>query len=167
MVKVENLIQGEETDSSYYAQTDDKGIYSLRLPDGQYRVSYVYLSTEGFSISLAFEMREGKLYVDGEQKNLFELLVTPVTLHGIVLDGETPVTGGDIIISFENGEGHFGGWIRPDGTFYTRLQDGNYVVNGIYLEDGTYASINKGFTISGGKLYVDGNLTERLEISLP
>lgn len=167
MVKVENLIQGEETDSSYYARTDDKGIYSLRLPDGQYRVSYVYLSTEGFSISLAFEMREGKLYVDGEQKNLFELLVTPVTLHGIVLDGETPVTGGDIIISFENGEGHFGGWIRPDGTFYTRLQDGNYVVNGIYLEDGTYASINKGFTISGGKLYVDGNLTERLEISLP
>ncbi|MFP3123105.1 hypothetical protein OH784_10130 [Ectobacillus funiculus] len=167
MIKVESLIQGEEADSSYYAQTNDQGIYSLRLPDGQYKVSYVYLSTEGFSISLAFEMREGKLYVDGEQKNLFELLVTPVTLHGIVLDGETPVTGGDIIISFENGEGHFGGWIRPDGTFHTRLQDGNYVVNGIYLEDGTYASINKGFTISGGKLYVDGNLTERLEISLP
>ncbi|WP_342045207.1 carboxypeptidase-like regulatory domain-containing protein [Bacillus sp. OTU530] len=166
MVKVESVIQGEEA-SSYYAQTNDQGIYSLRLPDGQYRVSYVYLSSEGFSISLAFEMREGKLYVDGEQKNLFELLVTPVTLHGIVLDGETPVTGGDIIISFENGEGHFGGWIRPDGTFYTRLQDGNYVVNGIYLEDGTYASINKGFTISGGKLYVDGSLIERLEISLP
>ncbi|WP_129726542.1 carboxypeptidase-like regulatory domain-containing protein [Ectobacillus funiculus] len=166
MVKVESVIQGEEA-SSYYAQTNDQGIYSLRLPDGQYRVSYVYLSSEGFSISLAFEMREGKLYVDGEQKNLFELLVTPVTLHGIVLDGETPVTGGDIIISFENGEGHFGGWIRPDGTFHTRLQDGNYVVNGIYLEDGTYVSINKGFTISGGKLYVDGSLIERLEISLP
>lgn len=166
-VKVESLTQGEEEVSSYYAQTNDKGIYSLRLPDGEYRISYVYLPTEGLSVSFAFEMREGTLYVDDEQKDLFELVVTPVSLHGIVLDGDTPITGGDIIISFENGEGHFGGWIRPDGTFHIRLQDGNYVVNGIYLEDGTYAFINKKFNISDGKLYVDGNLTESLEISLP
>jgi hypothetical protein len=174
MVEVEKVFS-EDNDEDwnyewYYSETNEKGIASMRLPDGDYRVSYVYLYEEGDGIPLSqnFEIREGKLYVNGQPSTIFEVSIPPVTLQGVVMDGNVPVNGGDIVVSSLDDDFFYSWkWINADGTFTMRLADGSYLAREIYLYDGTNAFINIPFEIRDGKLYVNGEAADRLEISLP
>ncbi|PLT31766.1 hypothetical protein [Peribacillus deserti] len=153
----------------YSASTDENGILSLRLLDGQYRVNYINLYEDGESMpySAEFEIRDGKLYVDGVQKESLDLQVPPVTLNGMVFDGDVPLAGGEAAVHSTDPEYYNWKPINPDGSFTMRLPDGDYVLEQVYANDRTMALVKKEFTILEGKLYIDGVLSERLEIKLP
>ncbi|MBT2679908.1 carboxypeptidase regulatory-like domain-containing protein [Bacillus sp. ISL-35] len=166
-VAVETLSQDGNYES-YYAMTDENGIYSMRLKDGSYRVTYGYLFEEGEGVPFAtdFEISNGKLYVNGQQQSFLELEIPPVSLHGLVKDGENPVVYGDLVVASEDYSVHVWKNINSDGTFTMRLPDGNYHIREVYLE-GTSAPVNLAFSIQDGKLYVGGELQEVLEVNLP
>lgn len=152
----------------YYAFTDENGIYSMRLKDGSYRVTHGYLFEEGEEIFLSedFEIRNGKLYVDGQEQSLIELEVPPVSVYGVVKDQGQPVAEGYVTVTSEDYNIYVGKQINPDGTFTMRLPDGQYQIREIYLE-GSSAPMNLVFSIQDGKMYVGGELQEVLEINVP
>lgn len=166
-VAVETLSQDGNYES-YYATTNENGIYSMRLKDGSYRVTYGYLFEEGEGVPFAaeFEIRNGKLYIDGQEQSLLELEIPPVSLHGLVKDGENPVVDGGIVVASEDYSVYVWKNINSDGTFTMRLPDGSYHIREVYLE-GTSVPTNLAFSIQDGKLYVGGELQEVLEVNLP
>ncbi|WHX41339.1 carboxypeptidase-like regulatory domain-containing protein [Mesobacillus sp. AQ2] len=166
-VAVETLSQDGNYES-YYATTNENGIYSMRLKDGSYRVTYGYLFEEGEGVPFAaeFEIRNGKLYIDGQEQSLLELEIPPVSLHGLVKDGENPVVDGGIVVASEDYSVYVWKNINSDGTFTMRLPDGSYHIREVYLE-GTSVPMNLAFSIQDGKLYVGGELQEVLEVNLP
>ncbi len=154
---------------SYYAATDSNGKFSLRLSDGFYSINggFIFEDNGDFAVNASFEIRDGKLYVDGEKTSIFELTVPPVSLHGIVLDGDAPVHHGEILISTLDDQHYYWRWIEADGTFSMRLADGEYKVIHIYLYDDTSADLEIPFTINNGQLYQNNDLQEKLVITLP
>jgi hypothetical protein len=152
----------------YHAMTNENGIYSMRLKDGSYRVTNGYLFEEGEEVPFAteFEIRNGNLYVNGQQQSLLELEIPPVSLHGMVKDGENPVVDGGIVVASEDNSVYIWKNINSDGTFTMRLPDGSYHIREVYLE-GTSAPMDLAFSIQDGKLYVGGELQEVLEVNLP
>jgi hypothetical protein len=167
-VYVEN-IAGDGNFEWYYASTDENGIYSLRLKDGQYTITgaYLYEENEDVGIFMQFDIQGGKLYVNGEKQDLLELQVPPVSLYGKVLDGENPVSGGYVSISTVEESYYYWTYLDQEGNFTKRLADGDYRINTIDLDDGTNAQINVAFTISNGKLLVNDEEQESLTIALP
>ncbi|WP_246942847.1 MSCRAMM family protein [Bacillus pinisoli] len=152
----------------YYANTDENGIYSLRLTDGHYKIVSGYLYEEGSDFSLAFEFDivSGKLYVSGQQLSMLELQVPPVSLKGLVMDGDQPLAGGGVSVSSADGN-YYWNWIGADGTFSMRLADGEYKLDSIYSDDGTSSFMDQNFTIQNGQTYVDGVLVDTLELTIP
>jgi hypothetical protein len=59
----------------YNASTDEAGVYSLRLTDGQYRIlgAYLYEENEEVGFSTLFIIQDGRLYVNGHEQELLEL----------------------------------------------------------------------------------------------
>jgi hypothetical protein len=153
---------------SYNATTDENGIYSMRLKDGSYRVTHGYLFEEGEEIYLSkdFEIRNGKLYVDGQEQSFLELEVPPVSVNGLVKDQGQPVADGHVTVASEDYNIYVGKQINPDGTFTMRLPDGQYQIREIYLE-GSSSPMNLAFSVQDGKMYVGGELQEVLEVNVP
>ncbi|WP_026691319.1 hypothetical protein [Alteribacter aurantiacus] len=167
-VNVEGETQGGEY-SWYGGRTDKNGVFSLRLTDGVYEVSWVYLidEYEEFYARTSFEMINGQLYVNGEKQKTLDITVPPVSLHGIVLDNGTPVREGEVVVVSEN-EDHVYKWLNDDGTFSMRLADGRYSVREVYLyEGGTSAFVTVPFHILNGKTIVDEKEVDRLEVNVP
>ncbi|MBT2730535.1 carboxypeptidase regulatory-like domain-containing protein [Bacillus sp. ISL-75] len=153
----------------YDAITDENGIFSLRLKDGSYQVRGGYLFEEGQDVSLStkFDIINGKLFIAGQEQSILELQVPPVSVHGLVKDGEMAVSNGFILVSSADESFYGGKSLNQDGTFTMRLADGDYTVREIYLEDGTNAFIDLSFSIMDGKTYVNDQLKDVLEISVP
>ncbi|MGM0901320.1 MAG: carboxypeptidase-like regulatory domain-containing protein [Bacillota bacterium] len=166
-VNVEQI--SEESYEWYHAQTDENGVYSLRLPDGSYQVTGGYLYDEGeeLSLFLPFEIVDGKLVVNGQEQEQLDVQIPPVSVHGLVKDGTQVVTSGYVSILSEDHGGYSFKQINEDGSFSLRLADGNYQLMEVQLEDGTTANVNQAFTVQDGQTYVDGQLQERLEIIVP
>ncbi|NHM30052.1 carboxypeptidase-like regulatory domain-containing protein [Neobacillus terrae] len=154
---------------SYYAATDESGIYSLRLKDGSYEARNGYLSDEGTDIWLSakFQILNGQLLVDGQEKSMLELQVPPVSLHGTVKEGDKVLTSGYFTVCSDEQSFCSSRNFNSDGTFSMRLADGEYRLDNVQLEDGTTANINQVFSIKDGKAYVNGKQEELLVVSVP
>lgn len=167
-VYVESLSE-EDNYAWYNATTDENGVYSLRLKDGSYQVTggHLFDENEELALSVPFEIIDGKLVVAGEVKSILELMVPPVSLNGLVKDGDQPVANGWISIVSEDQGIYLWKSLNSDGTFSMRLADGNYKVMNVDLEDGTSAPIDLAFSIQDGKTYLNGELQDTLEVSVP
>lgn len=162
--------QSEEDQYEWYgASTDSKGIYSLRLLDGEYRVSYVYLyeENEDLPLSIEFEMRNGQLYVDGVKKDRLDVTIPPVTLHGIVQENGNPIGNGEVSVRSEDLDFYYWKWVNDDGTFTMRLLDGEYFLSEVFLSESSNAYVDLAFEIKDGQLYIDGVQKSVLEVNVP
>ena len=153
----------------YNATTDENGVYSLRLMDGSYQVTggYLFDENEELALFVPFDIIDGKLVVAGEEQSILELQVPPVSLHGLVKDGDQPVANGWISIFSEEQGTYLWKSLNPDGTFSMRLADGNYKVMNVDIEDGTSAPLELAFSIQDGKTYLNGEWQDTLEVSIP
>jgi hypothetical protein len=153
----------------YWKQISEDGSVSIRLADGEYKVKYVDLydgtNTES---NLAFTVSNGKLYVNGVEKEALDIFIPPVTLSGVLLDEGMPVPGILNVYSVSDvNQTYYYGHSNEEGKFQLRLPDGEYVFSTIYLYDGISYTPSIHFTIESGKLIVNGENVERLEISIP
>ncbi|MBM7661746.1 hypothetical protein JOC85_002549 [Bacillus mesophilus] len=153
----------------FNASTDETGVYSLRLTDGEYRLvgAYLYEGNEEIGFSTLFAILDGELYVDGNKQELLELQIPPVSFYGKVLDGEHPVTGGQVSFTTLDEGQYYWKQISEDGSVSMRFADGEYKVKYVDLFDGTSTELNLAFTIQNGKLYVNGEEKVSLDIVIP
>jgi hypothetical protein len=153
----------------YNASTDETGLYSLRLTDGEYRLlgAYLYEGNEEIGFSTLFTIQDGDLYVGGNKQEILELQIPPVSFYGKVFDGDQPVAGGQISFTTSDEGQYYWKQIGEDGSVSIRLADGDYKVKYVDLYDGTNTELNLAFTINNGKLYVNGEEKESLDIVIP
>jgi hypothetical protein len=162
-------ITNDGTSEGFNAQTDENGVFSLRLKDGTYRVSNGFLNEDGEQITFntTFDIINGELMVNGKEQSLLELQVPGVSLHGLVKDGDRVVTSGLVSVTSDQQGADIWKDINPDGTFTMRLTDGNYYIRSIQIEDGSSTEVFQPFTVMNGKTYENDELKDVLEISVP
>ncbi|WP_332696339.1 MSCRAMM family protein [Halalkalibacter lacteus] len=165
-VNIEKM--SEDSYEWYYATTDQNGIYSLRLPDGEYKVTWMHLfeDYEGIPLSQRFEIIDRQLYVDGQKQDILELQIPPVTLNGILKEGDNRLDSGEVSVISLDEDFYYWKWVNADGTFTMRLSDGHYMVRDVYVGEGSNTYVNLPFEIRNGQLYVNDELTEVLEIEV-
>jgi ribosomal protein S11 len=150
-----------------WSMTNEEGIFKLRLPDGDYSVTDVYLfDGTSFSSSMEFSVKSGELYVNGEKKEQLDILVPPLTVTGTLTDQGTPVSGSMTVTEKEDGTFNTWTWI-DNGNFQLRMPDGEYKVSNIHLEDGTSFNSGTEFSVVSGQLFINGELAERLDLTVP
>jgi hypothetical protein len=132
-------------------------------------VKYVYLyDGTNTELNLAFTINNGKLYVNGEEKESLDIVIPPVTLSGALLDAGVPVPGAINLYSIsDDNQTYYYGHANEDGTFQFRLPDGEYVLDAVYLYDGTSFIPSIHFSIVSGELVVNGEKQQNLEITIP
>jgi Leucine-rich repeat (LRR) protein/protocatechuate 3,4-dioxygenase beta subunit/major membrane immunogen (membrane-anchored lipoprotein) len=154
--------------NNYQTSWDSRGEFSLKLGDGFYSVTGITVHTinrETFPGGQSFEVRNGNLYVNGEQKETLEVQLSPITLKGKVVD-EFGVPVGNAFLQLEGNNQSNGIQVDGEGNFFSRLVDGVYNVFSVRIgnED---ISVAIPFELREGKQYVNGLLTETLEVKLP
>jgi hypothetical protein len=160
----------EDVDNMWLTTTtDEKGVYSLRLEDGSYEAisGYLFDNQEDVWFSGRFEIINGQLFVDGQEKELLELQVPPYSLKGLVTEGNNPVTNGFYTVCSDEQSFCSSRSLEDDGTFTMRLADGDYRLDDIYFQDGSRYVSNLPITILDGKTYVNGQQIGILEVSIP
>jgi Leucine-rich repeat (LRR) protein len=146
----------------YNTRTDSNGLFSLRLKDGNYDWIYIYHNNEWIYLNVPFEMRNGNLYVKGEIKEKLELKIKPVTFKGTIqYSDDRPVTSGLLYLYDYKNRIWTNSEIKTNGTFSGRFDDGDYYIYG--LND---LLLNQYFTIENGKMIVNGQEANDLNIKL-
>jgi Leucine-rich repeat (LRR) protein len=146
------------------AITDWEGKFSFRLDDGVYTINKVSSSTENVEVNVPFEIRDGKLYVNGELKEQLEVKLPAPTLKGSLVD-ENGIPIANAYVQVDGSNGGIGNRTDSNGNFSFRLADGEYTLTDISLGNES-AQQNLSFEIKEGKLYINGELKERLDIKL-
>jgi Leucine-rich repeat (LRR) protein/protocatechuate 3,4-dioxygenase beta subunit len=158
-------VQVEGINRSYGAQTDSQGQFSFRLGDGTYKISYVSYNNEGISFNIPFEIKNGKLYINGVLNENLAVNIPPITLKGQVVDESgMPIPNANVSVD-GNGRG-YSTLTDSEGNFKFRLVDGVYRLNQISIGN-EVAPQNVEFEINEGKVYTNGVLKSQLDIHLP
>ncbi|MBB6176071.1 intein-encoded DNA endonuclease-like protein [Anoxybacillus tengchongensis] len=161
------LVAEKESQKQYGAYTDENGYFRLSIPDGSYMVDalslggqFIDLKSEGYT----FQIQNGQLYINGEQKEMLYLFVAPITLKGQLLDANG-IPQDNVTISFQllDSDKDYPAQTNAKGEFAVRLPDGNYKVSGYYLRtERKWVNDDIRFAIVDGKLYVDGERQSNL-----
>ncbi|WP_197277547.1 carboxypeptidase regulatory-like domain-containing protein [Bacillus sp. FJAT-27245] len=162
-VQISSISEGNH--QWYGTNTDTQGHFSYPLIDGEYRLNYVSIGNSKAPLSIIFQIKNGKLYVNGELKEQLEVKLPPVTLKGRLLD-ENGIPFADASIEFDGDSGWFGTWTDAQGAFTARLADGVYRASHVWTSKETIAQDIQ-FEIRNGKIYVNGELKNQIEITLP
>jgi Leucine-rich repeat (LRR) protein len=145
--------------------TDDQGNFSLYLNDGSYSFSSVLYYSERTLINVPFEIKDGNLYVNGEQTDRLEIKLPPVNLNGILLDESgSPVESASVAVQVNNNN-HYYVYTDAEGKFKLRLDDGTFTISTVEIGKDSIP-YNIPFEVKDGKLYVNNQLKEKLEIKL-
>jgi Leucine-rich repeat (LRR) protein len=142
--------------------TNSEGQFGYRLENGTYRVSYVSFGSEGVMLNIPFEIKEGKLYVNGVLKDNLEVGIPPITFKGSIKDSDdSPVNSGYLSLFDYKNRKWYNARINSDGTFYGRFSDGNFLV---YMTNNIL--LNHTFSIVNGKMIVNGQIAEIVDLKI-
>jgi uncharacterized GH25 family protein len=148
---------------SFY--TNENGMFSYRLADGAYSLQGVSTEDSYYPLSISFEVIDGVPTIDFTTLDIDQFIGT---VKGNVLENGIPVSDGNVEITEINTYEYYTASTNENGEFAAGLSDGVYIVNSVYTEsNGQYTPVNVEFEVVNGNLYVNGNLQERLNISIP
>jgi Leucine-rich repeat (LRR) protein len=145
--------------------TDDQGNFSLYLNDGSYTFSTILYNFENIVLNVPFEIKAGKLFVNGEQTDRLEIILPPTTLKGILLDENgSPVGNAGVSIKVNNDKNSTM-FTDSEGKLKIRMDDGMYAITSVSVNQSSIP-YNLPFEIREGKLYINNEFKEQLEIKL-
>jgi hypothetical protein len=142
----------------FNAKTDENGKYKLDLPDGEYQIDGVWVESESkwYPFVVSFKVQDGAVInPDGLKFDLTEK--GPNTNGSVMKDGQ-PVS--DVWVSAHTVTGEekwFNGKTDENGKFSMTLPDGEYQIEGIWIDSESkwYPSVIA-FTVQNGEV-VDPN----------
>ncbi|KKK37730.1 hypothetical protein WQ57_12275 [Mesobacillus campisalis] len=164
-------ISSADRNHYYWKSIREDGSFSMRLADGDYNVETIYLMEEGSStfINMSFSIKDGKLFSGGEFLESLQISLPGVTLTGTLSEEGNPVMGELSIMEINKADYPVSVWgvTNEDGKFSFRLPDGDYMIEHIFLFDGTQFAPNTEFSIQDGSLYVNGVPADSLDFVVP
>ena len=122
---------------NHYWDIDENGAFSLRLADGDYKVTAINQDKADYRfipMQVAFSVQEGALFVNGEAKETLILTLPLPNFKGQLLQLGLPLRSSFIYLFSEMIPKHFRSFaVITDwnGFFSRRLGDGNYFITGI------------------------------------
>ena len=143
---------------AYNVETNDEGKFGVDVPNGDYTVSF----QEEHKVKVS--VIDGKVYIDGVEINLVELMIPDITLTGVLTNNGAPLSNGYVEF-IGNGEWH---WMETDedGRFNYRLKDGDYQITSASSYDGSY-EMDTVFSLIDGKMYQNGVMVKELQLTPP
>ena len=172
-IEVAIVQPNEVADRYFYKDVDENGVASFRMNDGEYRVAgyYDYNEDKSYYLSDAITVSNGTT-----NPNPFIIDVTDLgltTVEGSLSDSNGTV--GNSIVTFYNKTINdiFSIKVNSSGSFSQELPDGDYTIESIYSDAFDYVYDVKAntdhdrFTISEGKITINGNEMDRLDLSIP
>jgi hypothetical protein len=189
-VRVPALVKAEV---SYAYQTSDKQVYfeirnqndklvstiwsnaegkfSLRLPDGEYRIIHAYrndLKKWVLMKPYLFKVAEGKIYANGVPVSVLPIKMEKVEfVSGRVVEGGLPWANATVRVKLDE---IYSGVIPvatdANGYFTIPLQDGKFKVTNVTKNQETVA-INMLFDVMDGKVFVKGEQQDLLVLEVP
>jgi hypothetical protein len=148
---------------------NENGSFTLALQDGKYTITHVTIKGDTFPMTLAFEIVDGKAFVDGIEQSELIIKILSLTLKGKIAFGDEP-TQHVYVDVIDQKQNHYSTWSNAAGEFDLRLPDGEYQIREVYLElSRKWVSLQtvSSFSIINGKLVVSGQEQNELVIPLP
>lgn len=145
-------IVGRDDGRWYNGSTDENGSFSLRVPDGSYKLGSFRMGDTSVLVNTEFSVTNGQLYVNGEQVPSLNISLPPISLKGQLVDEGTPVSSTEVsIVRLVNGQQQEPLYAQTDsnGNFSFRVTDGDYVVRSAYI-NGIYKEIKRPVTVLNG-----------------
>ena len=122
---------------NHYWEIDENGAFSLRLADGEYKVTAINQDKADYRfipMQVPFSVQEGGLFVNGEAQETLNLTLPLPNFNGQLLQLGHPLASTFIYLFSEMVPEHFHSFaVITDwnGYFSRRLGDGNYFITGI------------------------------------
>ena len=122
---------------NHYWDIDENGAFSLRLADGEYKVTAINQDNTDYRfipMQVAFSVQEGNLFVNGEAQETLNLTLPLPNFNGQLLQLGQPLASTFIYLFSEMVPEHFHSFAvitNWNGFFSRRLGDGNYFITGI------------------------------------
>ena len=122
---------------NHYFDIDENGAFSLRLADGDYKVTAINQDKADYRfipMQVAFSVQEGDLFVNGEAQETLNLTLPLPNFKGQLLQLGLPLGSSFIYLFSEMVPNHYHSFaVITDwnGFFSRRLGDGNYFITGI------------------------------------
>jgi hypothetical protein len=133
--------------------TNEQGQFNATLADGSYQVRYLFFKSSETALvqTVSFEVKDGKLYKEGQESELLEITVPKENVFGTITRDGVAVADAQLLVSTGEPNEHFLHAAISDesGAFTLRLPDGSYTVVGIFLA-GTYHDVQVPFTVKNG-----------------
>ena len=126
-------MNNEEAYSCYW-ELDRNGQFSLRLPDGEYKVTAISHNDERIPMQRSFSVQDGVLMVDGAVQERLNLQLPQSNFKGQLLQLGEPLADSIIYMLSNYGPDKTSSFpIMTDGYGYfsERLGDGSYLITGI------------------------------------
>ena len=126
-------MNNEEAYSRYW-ELDGNGQFSLRLPDGEYKVTAISHNDERIPMQRSFSVQDGVLMVDGAVQERLNLQLPQSNFNGQLLQLGEPLADSIIYMLSNYGPDQSSSFpIMTDGNGYfsERLGDGSYLITGI------------------------------------
>ena len=124
----------DEEAYSRYWELDGNGQFSLRLPDGEYKVTAISHNDERIPMQRSFSVQDGVLMVDGAVQERLNLQLPQSNFKGQLLQLGEPLADSTIYMLSNYGPDQIYSFpILTDGNgnFSERLGDGSYLITGI------------------------------------
>ena len=138
--------------------TDENGNYILNLPDGEFQITGVWVDSESkwYPLDVSFTVQDGAV-INSEELNFDLTEKEPNTNGSVMKDGQSV---SDVWVSAHTVKGEeqwFNGKTDENGKFSMSLPDGEYQIEGIWIDSESkwYPSV-KAFTVQDGEV-VDPN----------
>jgi hypothetical protein len=152
----------------YDTTTDDEGKFQFTLPDGEYQIDGIWISTESkwYELNLPFSVVGGQLS-DGANQLLINIEANTDSVKGVVTDAQGVIKNAEVSITSLSS--HYGQHVSTDnhGSFSIQLEDDEYMITGVATEDGAFTPFEKFFSVTDGQMFVDGVVKDSLSITLP
>ena len=126
-------MNNEEAYSRYW-ELDGNGQFSLRLPDGEYKVTAISHNDERIPMQRSFSVQDGALMVDGAVQERLNLKLPQSNFNGQLLHLGEPLEDSIIYMSSNYSPGQSSSYTvltDSNGYFSKRLGDGHYDITGI------------------------------------
>ena len=142
---------------SRYWELDGNGQFSLRLPDGEYKVTAINHNDERIPMQRSFSVQDGALMVDGAVQERLNLQLPQSNFNGQLLQLGEPLADSIIYMLSNYGPDKTSSFpIMTDGNGYfsERLGDGSYLITGMDTPF-QYVEFYKEFEVINGITSID------------
>ena len=160
--KIGIIEMNDEEAYSRYWELDGNGQFSLRLPDGEYKVTAISHNDERIPMQRSFSVQDGVLMVDGAVQERLNLQLPQSNFNGQLLQLGEPLADSTIYMLSNYGPDQIYSFpILTDGNGYfsERLGDGSYLITGIDTPF-QYVEFYQEFEVINGTTSIDFSTLE-------